>query len=86
MQLLLEVYEPLLVSRARRVQSPHADFRELYAAARQGFLRAAARFDAGRVAQGSKNARLPALAERYIKNALRDVLTEVGLWCFLWDM
>lgn len=84
-QLLLELYEPLLISRARRVQgrNPNADFRELLSAARQGLLRAAARFDAGRVADGSsRGARLAALAERYIQNALRDVLTEVG-WCWL---
>jgi DNA-directed RNA polymerase specialized sigma subunit len=81
-QLLLELYEPLLISRARRVQgrNPNADFRELLSAARQGLLRAAARFDAGRVGDGSRGDRLAALAERYIKNALRDVLTEVGRW------
>ena len=79
LQLLLEVYEPLLVSRAKRAQSSHADYRELLSAARQGLLRAAARFDAGRVGGGVRGARLAALADRYIKNALRDVLTEVSL-------
>lgn len=78
LQLLLEVYEPLLVSRAKRAQSPHADYRELLSAARQGLLRAATRFDAGRVGSGVRGARLAALADRYIKNALRDVLTEVS--------
>lgn len=75
LQLLLEMYEPLLINRVKRVQSPHMDSRELLAAARQGLLKAAARFDLQRVRQGRD--RLYALADRCIKNALRDMLTEV---------
>jgi DNA-directed RNA polymerase specialized sigma subunit len=73
--MLLQAYEPLLVNRVRRVQSAHTDSRELMAAARQGLLKAAARFDLQRVMRGRD--RLYALAENYIRNALRDVLTEV---------
>lgn len=77
LQVLLQLYEPLLLSRVKRVQGQqkHTDSRELMAAARQGLLRAAARFDPQRVTQGRD--RLYALAERYIQMALRDVLTEV---------
>jgi DNA-directed RNA polymerase specialized sigma subunit len=73
--MLLQAYEPLLINRVRRVQSAHTDSRELMAAARQGLLKAAARFDLQRVMRGRD--RLYALAENYIRNALRDVLTEV---------
>jgi hypothetical protein len=45
------------------------------AAARQGLMKAAARFDLQRVTRGRD--RLYALAESYIRNALRDLLTEV---------
>lgn len=76
-QVLLQLYEPLLLSRVKRAQGQqkHMDSRELMAAARQGLLKAAARFDPQRVMQGRD--RLYALAERYIRMALRDVLTEV---------
>lgn len=57
------------------MHSRHADFRELLAAARQGLLRAAARYDPQRVTGGK--ARLYALADSYIRMALRDMLTEV---------
>jgi hypothetical protein len=75
LQLLLQCFEPMLINRAKRVHSPHADFRELLAAARLGLLRAAARYDPQRVAGGK--ARLYALANYYIRTALRDMLTEV---------
>lgn len=75
-QLLLQLFEPLVINRAKRAQTAGCDLRELLAAARQGLLRAAARFDAARVAGGK--GRLYALADRYISTALRDVLQEVG--------
>lgn len=75
-QLLLQLFEPLVINRAKRAQTAGCDLRELLAAARQGLLRAAARFDARRAAGGK--GRLYALANRYISTALRDVLQEVG--------
>jgi DNA-directed RNA polymerase specialized sigma subunit len=74
---LLQMYEPLLLNRVKRAQGQqkHIDSRELLTAARQGLLRAAARFDPQRVTAGRD--RLYALAERYISMALRDVLSEV---------
>jgi hypothetical protein len=73
----------MLINRAKHVHSPHADFRELLAAARLGLLRAAARYDPQRVS-GGKAPCLYALADRYIRMALRDMLTEVrytgGRW------
>lgn len=77
LQLLLELYSPLIynrVSKAVRRQSG-ADYGELLSAARQGLLQAAAKFDPAR-ATGS-SARLAALADMYIRNALRSVLQEV---------
>jgi DNA-directed RNA polymerase specialized sigma subunit len=84
LQLLLELYNPLVVTRANRAakQAPSADLRELMAAARRGLLQAAAKFDASRTAgssSSSSSARLGLLADGYIRNALRNVLQEVGL-------
>lgn len=83
LQVLLQLYEPLVMSRAKRVQAPHADLRDLLVVARQGVLRAAASFDSQRAAKGGDKGRLAALAEMYIRNALRDVLQEVSgaVWC-----
>jgi hypothetical protein len=85
LQLLLELYNPLVVTRASRAakQSPSADRRELMAAARRGLLQAAAKFDASRTAgsssssNGSSSGRLGMLADGYIKSAIRNVLQEV---------
>jgi hypothetical protein len=82
LQLLLELYNPLVVTRANRAakQAPSADLRELMAAARRGLLQAAAKFDASRTAgSSSSSARLGLLADGYIRNALRNVLQEVGM-------
>jgi DNA-directed RNA polymerase specialized sigma subunit len=81
LQLLLELYNPLVVTRANRAakQAPSADRRELMAAARRGLLQAAAKFDASRVAGSSSSKRLGMLADGYIRNALRDLLQEVRL-------
>jgi hypothetical protein len=80
LQLLLQLYEPLLMRQVRRVRSPVADERELLAAARQGLLHAAARFDAARACSGNggEGSRLYALALHYIRNALRNVVAEVS--------
>lgn len=69
----------MLINRAKRVLGPTSDLRELLAVARQGLLRAAARYDIGRAGGG----RLYALADRYISMELRDVVTEVCVFC-LW--
>jgi hypothetical protein len=83
LQLLLELYSPLVISRANKAaqQAPSADRRELMAAARRGLMQAAAKFDAVRAAgsssSSSSSVRFGVLADNYIRSALRNVLPEV---------
>lgn len=76
LQLLLQLYQPLIISRSKSAAAlhPDVDVRELTDAAARAVLTAAAKYDRQKA---GRNVRLASLAAGYIKTAVRDVLREV---------